>query len=135
LLTDGWPTSGFVWDHTMRMVNSRQWGRHAKTSFEQREDSMRKSLSMLMISSLALAGIVFSASPAAAVTANCSKWKIAGQGGATCTGSGGQWRLWLDCPSGFDYRSNWMTLSSTPTSASGSCHPYQPLSVNIETRS
>ncbi|WP_206797560.1 hypothetical protein [Amycolatopsis sp. MtRt-6] len=62
-----------------------------------------------------------STAPAWAVTASCGKWKIAEQGGATCTGSGGQWRLWLDCPAGFDYRSNWMTLSSTPTSVQGTC--------------
>jgi hypothetical protein len=96
---------------------------------------MRKFLTAVMISGLALAGVVFSAGPAAAVTANCSKWKISEQGGATCTGSGGQWRLWLDCPWGSDYRSNWMTLSSTPTSVSGTCDPFQPRSVNIETRS
>ncbi len=96
---------------------------------------MRKIMTMVMVSGLTLAGVVFSAAPAAAVTANCSKWKIAEQGGATCTGSGGQWRLWLDCPWGFDYRSNWITLSSTPTSVSGSCDPFAPRSVNIETRS
>jgi len=96
---------------------------------------MRRLLSGLFVSVLVSSGLVFSVTSASAVTANCSKWKIAEQGGATCTGSGGQWRLHLDCPWSSDYRSNWITLSSTPTSVRGTCDPWQPRSVNIETRS
>jgi len=92
-------------------------------------------MSAVFVSGLIGSALVVSTAPAWAVTADCSTWKNAEQGGATCTGSGGKWRLWLDCPHGFDYRSNWMTLSSTPTSVTGSCDPYSPRSVNIETRS
>lgn len=96
---------------------------------------MRRLLGGFFVSVLVSSGLMFAVTPAWAVTANCEKWKISEQGGATCTGSGGQWRLHLDCPRGFDYRSNWMTLSSTPTSVQGTCDPWQPRSVDIETRS
>ena len=96
---------------------------------------MRRLLSAVFVSGLVGSALAVSTAPAWAVTADCSKWKIAEQGGATCTGSGGQWRLSLDCPAGWDYHSNWMNLTSTPTSVQGSCDPFSPRSVNVETRS
>jgi hypothetical protein len=81
---------------------------------------------------LAGAGLLASGSPAMAVTAACTKVKTGDQGSATCRGSGGSWRLFLDC-TGPDYRSPAYPLSSTPRTVSGTCAPSTLISVNVET--
>lgn len=80
---------------------------------------------------LAGAGLVATGGPAMAVKGTCTKTKIADRGSATCTGSGGSWRLFLDC-TGPDYRSPSFPLSSTPRTISGTCAPFTLLSVNTE---
>jgi hypothetical protein len=96
---------------------------------------MRKFQAGLVVAAMAGAGLVVTGTPAMAVTAACTKAKSGQTGSATCRGSGGSWRLFLDCATGADYRSGWYVLTSTPRTLSGSCAPSPVGSVNVETRS
>nr|MDT0656516.1 hypothetical protein [Micromonospora sp. DSM 115978] len=95
---------------------------------------MRRLVSSMLGLAMVGAGVVAFASPASAVVSNCTTWKLLEQGGARCTGSGGSFRIQLDCPWSSDYYSDWYVLSSTPRSVSGTCDPWTVRNVYVHTR-
>jgi len=75
------------------------------------------------------------ATPSHAVTANCSTGKLRERGWADCTGSGGYFRIRLDCPWSSDFVSSWYRLRSYNTHVEGTCEPFDVRDVYVETKS
>lgn len=75
------------------------------------------------------------AAPSYAVTSHCTTGKYHEIGWANCTGSGGYFRIRLDCPWSRDTVSAWNRLRSTNTYVQQSCAPWDVRGVTVETKS
>ncbi len=94
----------------------------------------RRIASILGAGIVTAAGALVLAAPSEAVTANCTTGKIQEIGWANCTGSGGYFRVHLDCPWSLDFYGGWARLQSTTTYAQGTCEPWTVRTVYVETK-